>query len=67
MSENTNPDGKFVVVQDGQRVSGQLHENQAAAAAEAESLRAKHPINETSNPKGKGDPKPVKIVQNLLG
>jgi pyrimidine deaminase RibD-like protein len=62
----THPDdGKFVVVQGGQRVSGQLHEKQDTAKAEAEALQKKRPVVEA----GQGAPAPEapKVVQNLYG
>lgn len=62
---STHPDdGKFVVVQGGQRVSGQLHENQKAAQAEAEAAQKKQPVVEGQSSEGK---EPVKVVQNLYG
>jgi hypothetical protein len=64
---NHPDDGKFVVIQGGQRVSGQLHETQAAATAEAEALKTKRPVNEAGNSQGAAESKPVKVVQNLLG
>jgi hypothetical protein len=57
-------DGKFVVVQGGQRVSGKLHEQQGAANAEADKLTKKMPVVEASTGKA---PQPVKVVKNLLG
>jgi hypothetical protein len=55
-----NPDdGKFVVVQDGKRVSGELHETQAGAQAEAE--KAKRQVNESA------PTEQPKVVQNLYG
>jgi hypothetical protein len=55
-------DGKFVVVQDGKRVSGQLHETQGQAQVEADQLKAKRPVKEGQD---KADQPTVK--QNLLG
>ncbi len=54
-----------MVVQDGQRVSGQLHEKQDTAKAEAEALQKKRPVVEA----GQGAPAPEapKVVQNLYG
>ena len=57
-------DGKFVVVQNGQRVSGKLHEQQSAANAEAEKIQKKMPVVEGAT--GQVQP-PVKVVKNLLG
>lgn len=56
----TNPDGKWVVIENGQRV-GQLHEDQATAAKEAERLKNLH---ET---KGAPSKPTVSVKQNLLG
>jgi len=58
-------DGKFVVVQGGQRVSGQLHEKQEAAKAEAETVTKKRPVVEAGQPVAESQP--VKVVQNLYG
>ena len=58
-------DGKHVVVQGGQRVSGQLHESLEKAKAEADALRAKRPVVETGKPGA--SPESPKVVQNLLG
>jgi hypothetical protein len=63
----THPDdGKYVVVKDGQRVSGQLHEKQADAQAEAEQIQKKQPVVEGQG----GTPKPApppEVKQNLYG
>jgi|PlaIllAssembly_1097288.scaffolds.fasta_scaffold363097_2 hypothetical protein len=58
-------DGKFVVVQNGQRVSGQLHEKQDTAQAEAAKVEKKRPVNETGQPVAESGP--IKVVQNLYG
>jgi hypothetical protein len=55
-------DGKFVVVQDGQRVSGELHETQGAAQTEADKAKAQRPVTE-----GGQQPEGPKVVQNLYG
>lgn len=55
-------DGKFVVVQDNQRVSGQLHETQTTAQTEADSAKKQRPVTEGSQP-----PSEPKVVQNLYG
>lgn len=59
-------DGKFVVVQDGHRVSGQLHEDENKAKAEAEAERKKHPVVEAGQP-GVAESAPIKVVRNLCG
>ena len=58
-------DGKFVVVQGGQRVSGQLHEKKDTAQAEATAVEKKRPVQETEQPVAESQP--VKVVQNLYG
>ncbi len=55
-------DGKFVVVQGDQRVSGQLHEAQAGAQAEADKAKQQKPVAE-----GQQAPPAPKVVQNLYG
>lgn len=57
-------DGKHVVVQNGQRVSGTLHETRATADKEAEALRKNQPVVETGQGKA---PEPPKVAQNLYG
>lgn len=53
-------DGKHVVVQDGKRVSGTLHQTQQEAQQEANRQNA---VNE-----GKGQKKPLaEVKQNLYG
>lgn len=59
---NHPDDGKFVVVQDGQRVSGQLHETQGQAQSEADKIKQQKPVNEEQ-----GQQAPPKVVQNLYG
>jgi hypothetical protein len=55
-------DGKYVVVKNGQRVSGQLHETKEAAQAEADKAKASQPVSE-----GQKDSEAPKVVQNLYG
>lgn len=55
-------DGKFVVVQGNQRVSGNLHETQAGAQAEANKAKEQRPVQE-----GQGSQPEPKVVQNLFG
>lgn len=55
-------DGKYVVVQDNQRVSGNLHEQQSAAQAEADKLKKNQPVTE-----GQPQPPAPKVAQNLYG
>lgn len=55
-------DGKFVVVQGGQRVSGQLHENQGAAQSEADTAKKQRPVTESDQ-----KPEEPKVTQNLYG
>jgi hypothetical protein len=57
-------DGKFVVVEEGQRVSGNLHEDKAAAQAEADKVKQARPVVEGQS--GEAKP-PPKVVQNLYG
>ncbi len=54
-------DGKFVVVQGGQRISD-LHESEQTAIAEAERLRK---LAESQG--SKAESQPVKVVKNLYG
>jgi len=56
-----NPDGKFVVVKDGQRVSG-LHEDRKQADEEAAKLRNKLAEAKTNQPTPE-----VKVCQNICG
>jgi hypothetical protein len=56
-------DGKNVVVQDGKRVSGQLHEKLEDAQKEADQVNQKRPVTES----GKPATQPAKVVKNLLG
>lgn len=55
-------DGKHVVVQNGQRVSGKLHETKDAAQAEADTVKKQRPVTEGSKPADE-----PKVAQNLLG
>lgn len=55
-------DGKYVVVENGQRVSGKLHETQGNAQAEAEAAKKQQPVTE-----GTTQPAVPKVVQNLYG
>ena len=55
-------DGKFVVVQDGKRVSGTLHETQQQAQSEADKLKAKQPVKE-----GQATTPQPTVKQNLYG
>ncbi len=55
-------DGKFVVVEGGQRVSGKLHETQGAAQTEANTAKKQRPVTEGS----KQAPEPA-VKQNLYG
>ena len=55
-------DGKFVVVQDGQRVSGQLHEKKEEAESEADALKKKQSVMEGKKP----TPQPT-VKVNLYG
>lgn len=54
-------DGKFVVVQDGQRAGG-LHEDKGKADAEAEKLR-----KQLQEQKSGSQPASVGVKRNLLG
>lgn len=54
-------DGKFVVVEGDQRVSGTLHEKQESAQAEAETIKKQKPVVEGQQPK---TPEPA-VKQNL--
>jgi hypothetical protein len=54
-------DGKFVVVQDGKRVSGNLHATEQQALVEAEKQKK---LRESQ---GQASQAPVKVVQNLYG
>jgi len=56
-------DGKFVVVQDGKRVSGQLHEQKQTADTEAAKVKARQPVQEGGNQPAQQP----KVVQNLYG
>ena len=59
----THPDdGKYVVVQGDQRVSGKLHETQATAQGEADAQKKARPVTE-----GQQAPPAPKVVQNLYG
>ena len=60
MSKLNEGDGKFVVVESGQRVSD-LYDTQDQALKEAESRKKK--LSETSSDK----PADVSVKQNLLG
>jgi len=55
-------DGKYLVVEGGQRVSGKLHENQKDAQAEADKIQQKRPVVEAG-----GQAEPPKVVRNLCG
>jgi len=55
-------DGKFVVVQEGQRVSGQLHETKPAAQAEADAAKKQRPVTESGQ-----QPVAPTVKQNLYG
>lgn len=55
-------DGKFVVVENGQRVSGTLHETQGQAQQEADTAKKQRPVSE-----GQAAPAQPKVAQNLLG
>lgn len=55
-------DGKFVVVEGGQRVSGELHETQGAAQTEADAAQKQRPVTE-----GGQQPSAPKVAQNLYG
>ena len=55
-------DGKFVVVQGDQRVSGELHETKGAAQTEADATKKQRPVTE-----GGAQPPEPKVVQNLYG
>lgn len=59
MSNSNDSDGKYVVVQNGKRVSD-LHDNQAEALRQAEKLRGK--VTESS-----GKQSIVEVKQNLFG
>jgi ribosomal protein L9 len=60
MSKPNEGDGKFVVVENGQRVSD-LHDSQDQALKEAENRKKK--LSETSSDK----PADVSVKQNLFG
>lgn len=62
MTKSHPDDGKFVVVEGDQRVSGKLHETKEAAQTEADIAKKQKPVVE-------GQPKPPeqKVVQNLYG
>lgn len=55
-------DGKFVVVENGQRVSGNLHETQGQAQGEADAAKKQRPVTEGGQPASQ-----PKVVQNLYG
>lgn len=55
-------DGKFVVVEGNQRVSGNLHETQGGAQAEADKAKQQRPVVE-----GQGSQPEPKVVRNLCG
>jgi hypothetical protein len=55
-------DGKYVVTQDGKRVSGQLHETSQQAQAEADKLKEKQPVKEGQAPASQPT-----VKQNLCG
>ncbi len=55
-------DGKYVVVQGDQRVSGTLHETQQTAQSEADKAKQQRPVVE-----GQQAPPAPKVVQNLYG
>lgn len=55
-------DGKFVVVDKGQRVSGTLHETHGQAQGEADAAKKQRPVTE-----GGQQPSEPKVVQNLYG
>ena len=61
---NTHPaDGKYVVVQGGKRVSGDLHDTQQQALTEAEKLKK---LRESQGQASQVQP-PVEVKQNLFG
>lgn len=62
MSAKHPDDGKYVVTQNGQRVSGNLHETQGQAQAEADKTRKEQPVRENAQ-----QAPPPKVVQNLYG
>lgn len=62
MSSKHPSDGKFVVVQGGQRISD-LHESEQQAIAEADRLRK---LAESQGAP-KTESEPVKVVKNLYG
>ena len=61
MNENpTNPaDGKFIVVENGQRVTGPLSQQEAKAEAERR--------NRVHEQQGQENKQPAQVKQNLLG
>ena len=61
---NHPDDGKFVVVQDGRRVTGTLHGDQQQALNEAEQLKKK--LRESQGQQAQAAP-PVEVKQNLYG
>jgi hypothetical protein len=56
-------DGKFVVVQDGKRVTGNLHGTQQEALTEADQQKK---LRESQGQAAKAQP-PVEVKQNLYG
>ena len=60
---NHPDDGKFVVVQDGKRVSGTLHETEQKAKEEADRQRK---LRESQGQAAK-EQAPVEVKRNLYG
>lgn len=62
MAQKHPDDGKFVVVQGGQRVSGDLHETSGGAQKEADKAQKQRPVTE-----GGQQPAEPQVKQNLYG